>query len=281
MIDRAYFDAVAFVKHPRDLIYKIIETIGKYKLQIVGLVVVAVVTWVTYYPAQQIGFWFDDYAHLHMAGSKTLLEFWNSIFGTQDQRYFPFFRPIQQIQWRTEFTFFGAEAFGYHVVQNLYHFFNCLLLYAIVARLSRNWRMACIAALVYAVLPVYSFAVFYLGVADPLAGFFYLLAIWFWISYLETSTHWTYGLTLVSSVLALFSKEIALTLPITLVLIDRLMVSKPARWSQLAIRYLPILVLFPIWLLSDWNVLVEIFTRESSSNNWLGLVSNEIGRAHV
>jgi hypothetical protein len=130
-------------------------------LPLIGALVIGVVVLVSYHPALPIGFWYDDYSHLEMAGRPTLPEFLTNIFDPRVPRLW--YRPFQQLQWRIEYALWGSDALPYHAVQNLMHLLDCLLLSALIARLSHNWRAGFLGALIYGVLPTYTLAVFWLG----------------------------------------------------------------------------------------------------------------------
>ncbi len=243
---------------------------------IVGGLVISVVVLITYRPAFNIGFWYDDFLLFEKAARPSWPEFWASIFGSEAQRFFAYYRPIQQIQWRIEYIFLGADPLGYHFVQILLHLLNCVLLYGLIGRLSENWRVGFVGALLYAVLPAYSLSVLYLGVADPLAILFYLLAICLWIVYLEKGGWLRFGFTFAAYVLAVFTKEIALTLPITLLLVDRWLIAKPARTEQWVLRIAPFFFLLPFWALSEQGVLVDKMRAGFFSTNSSSLLSNVV-----
>jgi hypothetical protein len=237
-----------------------------------GAFVISIVALITYYPALNIGFWFDDFNLLEMAGRPTWSEFLVSSFDPRVQQIW--YRPIRQVQWRIEYMLWGGDAFWYHVSQNLLHLFNCVLLFALVWRLSRNWRAGLIGALIYSVLPAYSISVFWLGTPDALASFFYLLAIWFWVDYLQNGSSLKLALTFLSFVIGLLTKEIDLTLPLTLLLVDRWLVAKPTPWKNWAARNVLFFSFLPVWAILEWNVLSGKLAIESSRADWLSVISN-------
>ncbi len=241
-------------------------------LLIVGALVIGVVVLVTYHPALQIGFWYDDFNILESVGRFSWREFLTS--GLDPRVQTLWYRPIQQIQWRVEYMVFGSDALWYHVIQNLFHLLNCVLLYALIVRLTRNRRAGFVAALAFSVLPVYSLSVHWLAVLDPLAALFYLLAIWLWIDYLENNSWTSFGLTFAAFVTALLSKEVALTLPITLLLVDRWLVTKSTQWRQWALQISPFFLFILIWALLAWNILAGKLVQQSSMSNWIQLFSN-------
>ncbi len=247
-------------------------------LLFVGALVIGVVALVTYHPALQVGFWFDDYVHLETAGRRTWLEFWTTFLST---RAHFFYRPVQFLQWRFEYAFLGDRPVWYHVIQTLYHVSSTLLLYGLIRRLSGNWLAGFVGALVYAVLPAYSLAVFWLGTPDPLSATFYLLAIWFWMDHLEQKRWFSLGLAFAAFVISLLAKEIALTLPMTLWLIDRWVVAQPARWKEWMLRIAPFLLFLPVWMLGEGSALTEKLAGESTGVDGGQLFSNLLNYASV
>lgn len=221
---------------------------------VIGVFVVSVVVLVTYYSALQVGYWFDDYNLLKIVGRPEWVEFLASSFDPRAQPLW--YRPIQQVQWRIEYVLLGGDAFGYHVIQNLFHLTNCVILFGLVGRISRNRRVGFLAALIYAVLPAYSLSVFWVSVADPLASSFYLLAVWLWVDYLEKGGWARFALTFISFVFSLLTKETGLTLPITLLLVDRWLVAKPTRLQHWMRRIAPFFLLLVLWALLVRNVIM-------------------------
>ena len=238
-----------------------------------GALVIGVVVLISYHPALPIGFWYDDYSHLEMAGRPALPEFLTNIFDPRVPRLW--YRPFQQLQWRIEYALWGSDALPYHIVQHLYHWLDCLLLYALVARLSRNWRGGFIGALIYAVLPTYTLSVFWLGVPDPLVSVFFLLTLWLWIDYLEKGGALQFALTFAAFVATWLTKEIAVFLPIILVLIDRWLIAKPVPWRAWVKRNAPFFAFALIALLLGWNgVVLRLTGVDTGQADWRQLATN-------
>jgi hypothetical protein len=129
------------------------------------------------------------------------------------------------------------------------------MLFALAKRVSGNLRVGFVAAVVYAGLPLLSEAVLWPADAQPEATLFYLLAIWFWLTYLKGERARSYVLALVFSLLALFSKETSITLPAMLFLADRLLVGKPTAWHDLARRYLALVLFVLLYLVLMYRAL--------------------------
>lgn len=159
------------------------------------------------------------------------------------------YRPVKGLLYLLEYHLFGANYAGYHLVQVSWHLANCLLLFASVARFTRQMRLGLLVAILYAGLPVNAGAVIWYAVDDPKAVFFYLGAVGCWMRYLERGERRFYWLTGACTVLSLMIKEIGMTLPLVLFLFDRLLVNHPVTGNQLVRRYLPFALIFLPYLL--------------------------------
>jgi hypothetical protein len=242
-------------------------------LPMFGALVIGVVVLVTYFPALSIGFWYDDYNHLELAGRPTLSEFIQNIFDPRVPRLW--YRPIQQIQWRIEYMLWRGDALPYHLVQNIYHLVSVLSLYVVLTRLSKNWRWGFISALLYGVLPTYTLSVFWLGVPDPLVSSFYLLTMWLWIDFLEKGGSLRFALTYGTFVACFLTKEMAVFLPIILALIDRWIVAHSTSWLGWIKRNLLFFVSAPVALLLGWNgAALRLSGVSTGQANWNQLIAN-------
>lgn len=179
--------------------------------------VVGIIGVVTYLPGLKVGF-FNGWWYLEWVSSmnlpRYLVQFLDPRNVTQG------YRPVQGLYVLLEYTLFRFNSDGWLFTQVLLHAANGVLLFAIVGRLAKNWRLAFIAALVFVISPVYGLAVFWHAVVDPLSAFFYLLTIFFWTMYLKTRRPRDWSLTFAAFIFALFSKEIAIFLPLFLFLIE-------------------------------------------------------------
>ncbi len=207
------------------------------RLALLSALVLSPVIFLIYFSSLGTGFFADDYNFLEPAVRLGLSDYLVHYFDPRVQTLW--YRPLQGIQFLIEYRLFGANAAAYHVVNVLFHLANCLLLFGLVWRISKNWRLGFLSALCYATFPVYALAVNWINITDPLMTIFYLLGIWFWWNYLHGGRGRDYILTLVFFVLALLTKQIALTLPVVLFLIDRLLVADSWNISKISSRYWP------------------------------------------
>ncbi len=187
----------------------------------------AAVVFLIYVPSLTTGFFADDYNFLEPVARLDLIPYLIQYFDPRLQTLW--YRPLQGIQFLIEWKLFGADAVGYHLVQISIHSINCLLLFALVWRISANWWLGIFSALFYATFPVYALAVNWINITDPLATVFYLLGVWFWWSYLRAGKLRDAIATHVLFVLGVFAKQMVVTLPAILFLLDRLIANSPDR----------------------------------------------------
>ena len=108
---------------------------------------------VAYLPGLRVGF-FNGWWYLEWVSSMTLprylLQFLDPRNVTQG------YRPVQGLYVLLEYTLFRFNADGWLFTQVLLHAANGVLLFAIVRRLAKNWRLALIAALVFVAFAKFS-----------------------------------------------------------------------------------------------------------------------------
>ncbi len=227
-----------------------------------GILTVAAVVAIAYLPALRLGFYGDDWIFYDIAGRLSWSDYLVKYFDPRVQT--AWYRPVQGVLFRLEYLAFGTNTLGYHLVNVLIHLACCLLLFAVLKRATNNRRVAMVAALIFAALPTAALAVFWPGVIDALETLFYLAAVWFWLGYLQNGRPRDYALAFAAFLLALFTKEIGVTLPVSLLLVEWFVARQPIRLVSLR-RYIPFLV---VWL--GYFPLEYIVTRRSVFVNQIG-----------
>ncbi len=231
---------------------------------LLGALVIAIVVLAAYQPALGLEFSPDDFMWLNWGGRLPLSQYFFHTMDTAD------FRPLQAAQWKIAYQLWGDNFSAYHFLNVLFHLSAALLLFRLVGRISKHWGMAFVAALIYSTLTVsnfydfnralnleptlfliktqYSITVFAPGVPDPLEAVFFILAIGFWLTYLQQRDKLHYVSTLAATLSALFTKELGVVLFGVLFLADRLLVAEPARLDTLWRRYLPFALLLLVYI---------------------------------
>lgn len=208
---------------------------GSRRLFVLGILTVAALVLVTFQPALRGGFYGDDFWQVGRTAWLTPIEDVTSYFNPFIQK--TWYRPLHGVLLLMDYHLFGSTADGYHLVQILLHLVNSLLVFAIVRQLSNRWRLALVSAILFAVLTPGNRAVMWITVHDPLAVVFNLLTVWFWVIFLQTRRKLYYGLAFIGLLASFLSKESSVTLPVTLFLVDILLVGGRIQLRDLFRRY--------------------------------------------
>lgn len=141
-------------------------------------------------------------------------------------------RPVVALSLALNYAACGLEVRGYHIANVLIHFACALLLFAVIRRCliavggvsysaTSAGAIALAVALVWAVHPIQTMCVTYvIQRAESLMSLFLLLAVYASIRAIDSG--WTWGLiAVVSCLLSAGCKEVAVVIPVLVVVIDR------------------------------------------------------------
>ncbi len=132
-----------------------------------------------------------------------------------------FYRPLMHVAFYGQFRLFGLNPGPYHALSILLHAGVCLLVFAVIARLSGRRLVAIATSLLFAAHPVHTEAVAWISAyPDLLCTFLSLLAVWLYLRAEEAGSRARHALHLLIGpvlLLALLAKEIAVAVPLLLV----------------------------------------------------------------
>ena len=129
--------------------------------------------------------------------------------------------PLTWLSLMPDVELFGITPAGFHGTNVLLHAVNVALLFGVLCRLTgHSLRSACVAG-IFAVHPLHVESVVWVAERkDVLSTFWGLAALWFWSGYVHVG-HWrSYLLAVFSFALSLLSKQMWVTLPCVLLLLD-------------------------------------------------------------
>ena len=204
--------------------------------------------------------------------------FSRDFFGFSDNsRKYGYYRPAVTITYMIDWKLFGKNPAGYHWMNILYHVVNCLLVFGILMRLfKRRPLVPLISTLLFATTPIHTESVTWIaGRTDPICALFYFASFYFYIVYSERvalkegymepvtpgreAAFKGGGLMLLFSlllfILSILSKEMAVSLPILIVVYNLIYISK-FKWKRFS-RYISSFVLF--FAVSGMYILVRLF----------------------
>lgn len=134
------------------------------------------------------------------------------------------YRPIVTISYFIDYHLWKLNPAGYHVTSLFLHLVNTFLLFALINLLTKNKKIALVASLLFALHPVNAEAVNVISFREDLLVFLFYIASF--ILYVKScgcsggKRAGFYIFSLTAFFLALFSKEMAITLPFLIILYD-------------------------------------------------------------
>src|ERR1035437_3184857 len=129
--------------------------------------------------------------------------------------------PVTWFSHMLDFQLFGLDPGWHHLTNVLIHAVSTVLLFALLKRMTgRVWESAFVA-FVFALHPLHVESVAWVSERkDVLFAFFWFLTTWLYLDFVERRTIGKYLLVVAAFCLGLMSKQMIVTLPFTLLLLD-------------------------------------------------------------
>ena len=182
-----------------------------------AVLILGVLVGVSYFPALQGGFVWDDVIFAEEPVIHRWSGLWNIWFSPADIRNEGHYWPIVYTSFWLEHKLWGLAPLGYHLVNLLLHWVNSLLVWRLLRRLAVPGAWA--VAAVFAVHPLHVESVAWIiERKDLLSALFYLTAALTWIRFVEGHGWGRYGLTLALYIAGLLSKSVVVTFPAALLI---------------------------------------------------------------
>ena len=131
------------------------------------------------------------------------------------------YRPVVTLTYFIDYFFYKLNPWGYHLTNLLLHILNVLLLYFLIRLITQNNIIALLAGLLFAVHPVNTEAVDVITFREDLLCFLFFVSSF--VLFIKSANslkkrNLFYSLSLFFFFLALFSKEMAVSLPLIILL---------------------------------------------------------------
>ncbi len=183
-----------------------------------------------------------------------------------------YYRPVVSATYAMDYALWGLKPFGFHLTNVLIHVINVLLLFGLLRLMFEKSTSKfkdygiLIGTLIFALHPIHTEAVAWVsGRTDSLSCTFFFASFIYYLKFSKKSSGSNLVLTLFFYLFALLAKEMAITLPVMIILYDLVVVRlrvKDALKGKAKI-YGALIVLSIAYLLLRWAVLKDIPQRES------------------
>ena len=186
------------------------------------LILLAYITVFAFYPAIMANFInLDDIVMVTENPDITSLSFSNIKHVFSSFQY-KLYHPLVTLSYAVEYYFCKLDPYLYHIDNILLHILNTLILFFIIKKISKNFFVPYIVALLFAIHPIHVEVVSWVtSRKDTLYSVFFLSSILFYIkSYDSKHAKELFWLSVISFILSCLSKPMAITLPVVLILMD-------------------------------------------------------------
>jgi len=133
----------------------------------------------------------------------------------------PLYRPVRYVTYLMDYAISGLNPVSYHVSNIFYHSLTAFMLFVLVRRLAGSTAVALACTLLFTAHPVHTESVAYIsGRRDILSCLFFLSGFYCFLRFRQTHRNGYIALIVVSFILAVGAKEMAVTLPAVCLLYD-------------------------------------------------------------
>ncbi|UCD83828.1 MAG: tetratricopeptide repeat protein [Deltaproteobacteria bacterium] len=212
---------------------------------VVAIILIAVISSGIYYNILNSSFHFDDQ---HVVVKNPSIRYLGDLktIVTHNRS-----RPILYFTFALNYYFNRENTFGYHLVSLILHILTASLFYLIIFTIGQNFlqislfhRLALFSAVLYTVNPIHTESVSYISSRSAvMCTTFYLIAVYLflkaWVRDRENPRILLLAFSAFSFIMALGTKEIPVTLPVMLLILDFLFIYQGKRESFLPriVRY--------------------------------------------
>ena len=131
-----------------------------------------------------------------------------------------YYRPLQLLSYMAEYSIWGLNTFGYHLMNLMLHAMNAVLVYLLILAIFGSSGIGLLTALMFVTAPAISSVTYYVSArADLLVAMFMLLSALTFFEYHRKRRAQFYVASILSFVFALLSRENAIILPFLLIMI--------------------------------------------------------------
>ncbi|MGB7568039.1 MAG: tetratricopeptide repeat protein [Chitinivibrionales bacterium] len=221
--------------------------------------IIASITFIAFLPSLHNGFvnWDDDrYIELNPDVHGVSAGHIATVFSSS---YLNHYLPVTMLSFMGEYSLFKSDPALYHFTNVILHIVNALLLFGLIYALFGNYFVAFLTALLFAVHPLQVESVAWIAERKGvLSATFYFISLFSYVRFRKSGNRAHWAACMLSFVLSLLSKSMAVSLPFVLLLMDYLMGRKVGTKALLEKT--------PFFILSAIFMFIAYFSRQDSMN---------------
>ena len=230
------------------------EFLSYRKIILISVLAIILISTVAYYQTQSGFFLSDDFEYLSLFDKSDFFDM-GIFFGYLKK--FGLIRPISILSLYGDYLIWKLNPVGFHLTNLIIHILNSFFIFLIFFIILKERYISMLSAFLFSLYPIHLESVAWIsGRFDILCAFFFLLAILFFLISHRNNSRFSfyYVLSLVSFIFALFSKEMAIVLPLVLILFDLFFSGK----TELLNVKNKLKIHFPYWLILFGYVIMRI-----------------------
>lgn len=213
-------------------------------------------------------FTFDDYHYIvesgYIKGWGALSSIFSRDLSSLSPETLDLSRPLMPFSLTLDYKIWGLKPFGYHLTNVIFHTLNSVLIY-LLAKQFLPGPESLASAMIFSIHPIHVEPIS--GVTfreDLLVTFFYIFSLLFYVRYRCNRKLTYYILSFSSYLLALLSKEMAVTLPAVIVLYEYLFSKREKMKASVWLYICP-------FLIATFTYLVYLYLVYSSLPSYPGI----------
>ena len=189
-------------------------------------IIIASVSFLAYLNTLHHQFVFDDF---RVIVNNSFIKDWKYFPTLFNSEYFKIsgelsYRPLVTLSYFIDYTLWHLNPFGFHLTNLLIHTLNTFLVFSFILTITKDPKFAGISSLFFSVYPILTETENSVGFReDLLCATFFLLTLFFYVKlYTSKYKNTCYAIALLSYFFSLFSKEMAISLPLIIFALDLL-----------------------------------------------------------
>lgn len=238
------------------------------------LAAVAILSFINIFPNQFIGDDFDFIVNWPLIGSfQNVPRFFAGYLTPERQE--GIYSPLRTLIFFFMNHLFGPNPLSYHILSIFVHLFGVWIVYRLIYMLTDSRKISFWGGLIFAVHPIHVESItFMTATVDTIGIVFLLFSFYFYLKMFKGSAALSlnrvsdalnqeienryYWLSFGFAILAIFTHELALSLPVLLFFYDAFFSPDRYRWRRVIKRSLPFVGLFIFYVFLKWVVLGEL-----------------------